>query len=75
MASGGQAYPAKVVSGSGAGPYMMQLNPQASSPGPTVSVNIPQLDSSQTIPAGTYLLVVQVGTSYYSQPPVWLAPA
>jgi hypothetical protein len=74
VASGSQGFIGQVVSGSGS-TYMVQLNPQAVPPGDTVSVTILQIDASQTIPAGTYILpVIQVGNNYYAQVPVWLAP-
>jgi hypothetical protein len=64
------AHTGSVVSGSG-NAYMVALDPQATPPGATVSVTQIQIDSSQTIPAGTAVIVVQIGSSYYMQAPVW----
>jgi len=69
-----QGYTGVVVSGS-ASTYQVQLNPQASTPGPTVTVSVLQIDPSEQIPAGTSLIVVQTQASpakYVAQPPVWL---
>jgi hypothetical protein len=53
---------------------MVQLSPQTSPPGPTVTVTQIQIDPSQTIPVGTPVIVIQVGSNYYMQVPVWLPP-
>lgn len=72
---GNPGYPGIVVSGSG-NTYQVQLSPMSVPVGPTVSVKVLQIDSSQTIPAGTYLLVIQVGSFYYAQPAIWgVAPS
>lgn len=64
------AHTGTVVSGSG-NTYMVALDPQASPPGATVSVKQIQIDPSQTIPAGTACVVVQIGSAFYMQCPVW----
>jgi hypothetical protein len=71
-ATPGTTFLGQVVSGSGA-TYMVQLNPTQG--GPTVSATVPQIDNSQSVPAGTSCIVVQIGGTYYFQPAVWLTPA
>ena len=55
-----------VSSGTGSS-YQVLLNN-----GQTVTVTILQIDATQTIPAGTKLLVAKVGSSYYAQATVWM---
>jgi hypothetical protein len=65
-----------VVSGSGQN-YQVDLYPNGmtAAPGMEVTVNIPELDSSETIPAGTVLgCIHDYGNGYYEcQVPIWLA--
>jgi hypothetical protein len=55
-----------VVSGSGS-TYQVAIKG-----GPTVTVTQLSIDPSETIPAGTPAVVVQVGAVYYMQVPTWL---
>lgn len=64
-------YTGKVLSGTGS-TYQVQLDPEGSPPGAIVSVTQFQIDSSQTIPANTYCIVILVDGNYYMQVPVWL---
>jgi hypothetical protein len=67
-------FPAIVVSGSGSS-YLVQLNPQATPPGATLTATVLQIDPSETVPAGSYVIVVQTQVSppkYVFQPPCWL---
>ncbi len=70
---GGANFTGVVQSGSGTGPYQVLLTNQSGST--TVSANIPQIDSSQTVPPGTAVILVFLGGQYFFQPAVWLAPA
>lgn len=54
-----------VVSGSGAN-YKVKIGTQ------TVSVTQAQINSDETIPAGTKAFVLQTGSTYSMQVPVWL---
>lgn len=70
---GGGGVPGVVVSGGpGSGPYVVTIYPTGLSGG-TQNVNVTQLsiDSGETIPAGTWTVVTQVGSNYYMQVPVW----
>lgn len=71
-ATPGSTFLGQVVSGSGSN-YTVQLNPTQG--GPNVAAIVPQIDGSQTVPPGTACIVVQIGSNYYFQPAVWLAPA
>jgi hypothetical protein len=44
--------------------------------GPTINVNVTQLqiDSGETVDAGTWTLVTKAGTDYYMMVPVWGPP-
>ena len=64
--SGNPGFTGTVVSGSG-NTYQVKLNT-----GATVSVQQLQIDSSQTIPAGSSVIVIQVGNKYFMQTAVWL---
>jgi hypothetical protein len=63
----GTGYTGTVQSGTG-NTYQVLLNT-----GAVVSVTILQIASTETIPAGTQLIVVQFVNAYYSQVPVWIA--
>lgn len=66
-----QGFTGTVVSGTG-NTYMVQItNPT----GATVTATVPQIDSSQSVPAGTSVILILVGGLYYFQPSVWLAPS
>jgi len=71
-AQGGPGFTGVVVSGTG-NTYMVQLTNQPTTP--TVPATVPQIDSSQTVPAGTSVLLMLIGGNYYFQVPVWLTPA
>jgi hypothetical protein len=64
--TGDPGYIGTIVSGTG-NSYQVKLNT-----GQTVACTVPQIDSSETIPVGTQLLVVLAGSVYTMQPPVWL---
>lgn len=69
----GGGVPGKVLSGSGSGPYQVQIYPAGlSGTTKTVSVTQLQIDSSDSVPANTWTIVNQVGSNYYMQVPVWL---
>ena len=63
---GGNVFTGTVVSGSGS-TYDVTLNN-----GVTVSVTQMQIDSGETIPAGTSVIVVKVNSVYRMQVPVWM---
>ena len=62
-----QGFTGTVVSGTGA-TYSVTLNT-----GPTVSVTQLQIDPTETIPAGTKVIVIQIASLYYMAVPGWLA--
>jgi len=66
------AYPGQVQSGSGTGPYQTDVYKQGIN-GPSTSMDVTQLDvaESETIPAGTWTIVIVIGTAAYMQVPVW----
>src|SRR3990167_1524023 len=69
---GGGGIPGKVVSGTGtAYQVRIYLNVLGAS-SKVVAVTQLQIDSSDTIPVDTWVLVTKAGTSYYCQAPVWM---
>lgn len=68
IGAGGGGLPGSIVSGTG-NTYLVNLT---GPPAKTVTVTQLQIDPSATIPAGTSVIVYQVGTKYVMLVPVWL---
>jgi hypothetical protein len=69
---GGGGFPGKVLSGGPGATYKVAVYQSGLGGKPTtVSVTQLQIDPAETIPAGTWAMVSQVGSSYYMQVPVW----
>jgi hypothetical protein len=70
--SASSAMPGQIQSGTGT-TYTVTIYPSGLS-GSTQNVTVTQLqiDNTQAIPAGTWVLVTQNGGNYYMQSPVWL---
>lgn len=72
QAAGG-GVPGKILSGSGSS-YTVELYANGPSKASTKEVTVTQLqiDSGETIPAGTWTFVSQIGDGHFMQVPVWL---
>lgn len=80
--TGGGGVPGKVLSGGPGDTYQVEiypgglsvLNQDGSIQGATVvTAKQLQIDSGETIPAGTFALITKAGGVYYMQVPVWVA--
>lgn len=72
-ANSGFTVPGQISSGTGS-TYNVNLfeNGSTNASTRTVSVKQLQISGSETIPAGTWVVVYQVGTEFFMQTPVWL---
>jgi hypothetical protein len=67
--------PAKITSGGPGVSYTGNIyanGPTADATLTGVTIKICQLDTGQTVPANTWLMVTKIGLYYYGQIPIWL---
>ena len=71
---GGGGIPAKITAGGPGVTYTAELYEDGPSEAATASVTVTalQLDAAETVPANTWVIALQIGASYFFQPPVWL---
>ncbi len=72
---GGGSSPAKITSGGPGDTYVGNIydnGPGETATATAVTIKILQIDSGETIPADTWLLVTLIGSVYWGQIAVWL---
>lgn len=72
---GTSTFPVKITSKESGSTYRIDVFADGSDQPATETgetIIIMQIDSSQTVPSGTFLLAVKIGTTFYGQVPIWL---